>query len=256
MLGNITKMQVIPKVKTLYKQVSKDVLQPARPFINESWHARFIDRKLSIYLTWLLLHTKISPNQITASALLMSGIGAFFLSLPNLKSLFLGVLFYQLYILLDNSDGEVARFTQHTSESGVYMDNIMHRVSRVLILIALSMNIYNRSFQVGYLIFGLIAAVLSLISALIYLLDPYLNRAWFDKPTRGGNKLLYYVAALNSIVDGEIEKVYILLIFAPLFYLGLIKIDPFQVLLFLNFVIITANITFNVLRKAFDKRYQ
>jgi len=78
-------------------------------------------RKVSIYLTWLLLHTPLSPNAIT---LLAMGFGVVASVLLAMGHLIAGLILIQLAIVLDFSDGEVSRYRNQRSKEGSYLDKI------------------------------------------------------------------------------------------------------------------------------------
>src|SRR5437763_11488503 len=84
----------------------------------EHWAGRLYMRRLSPYLTKALLPTRVSANVITA---LMSVVGlaaAALTSLPNLAAAFGAALLIQLQLLLDCSDGELARVRGESSPAG------------------------------------------------------------------------------------------------------------------------------------------
>jgi hypothetical protein len=88
-------------------------------------------RKISIRLTWLLLHTRLSANQVTVLAILIGLAGALLLAWSDFWPLLLGVLLLQLSFVLDYSDGEIARYRAiqggaWTNASGAYLDWIGH----------------------------------------------------------------------------------------------------------------------------------
>jgi hypothetical protein len=62
-------------------------------------------RKLSIRFTWLLLHTRLSANQVTVLAILVGLAGALLLAWSDFWPLLLGVVLLQLSFVLDFSDG-------------------------------------------------------------------------------------------------------------------------------------------------------
>lgn len=82
-------------------------------------------RLISIYFTWLLIQTNLTPNAISVLGILLgvlSGI-AYVFDAPMLAS---GLVF--LAIIADFSDGEVSRFKQLTSKEGSYLDKVHHAV--------------------------------------------------------------------------------------------------------------------------------
>ncbi|GAA2889084.1 CDP-alcohol phosphatidyltransferase family protein [Streptosporangium fragile] len=103
----------------------------------EHWAGVLYMRKLSIYVTWFLAKTPITPNQ-TTWLMILSGLAAgAVLALPGLAAAVVAALLVQLYLLLDCSDGELARWTGRTSITGVYLDRVGHYFAEAALLIGL-----------------------------------------------------------------------------------------------------------------------
>src|SRR3954470_5036599 len=81
----------------------------------EHWAGLLYMRKLSIYATWLLAKTPISPNQVTGLMILSGLLAGAVLAVPGVWAAVAAALLIQLYLLLDCSDGELARWTGRTS---------------------------------------------------------------------------------------------------------------------------------------------
>ncbi len=60
------------------------------------WYTEKVTRKISIYITWILLHTAISANQISGIMVLVGGAAAIFFWLGTPWFVFVGALFLQL----------------------------------------------------------------------------------------------------------------------------------------------------------------
>lgn len=80
-------------------------------------------RKFSIYLTWLLIHTPLSPNAITITGIISAYLGLIFL-FNNYATL--SILFFTYTVLSDFSDGEVSRYKKLQSKEGTYLDKVHH----------------------------------------------------------------------------------------------------------------------------------
>ncbi|MEU8248224.1 CDP-alcohol phosphatidyltransferase family protein [Nonomuraea sp. NPDC048916] len=116
------------------------VAQPAGTMDRESgehWAGSLYMRKVSPYLTWLLAKTPISPNQATWLMILSGLVAAVVVALPGLWAAVLAALLIQLYLLLDCSDGELARWTGRTSITGVYLDRVGHYLCEAALLVGL-----------------------------------------------------------------------------------------------------------------------
>jgi phosphatidylglycerophosphate synthase len=136
--------------------------QPASIFernSGEHWAGRLYMRRLSPYLTKLLLRTGISANGVTWLMIVAGVAAAGVLALPGLLPAIGAVLLIQLQLLLDCSDGEVARWRGERSTLGVYLDRIGHWLTEGTLPIALGV----RTGDDTYVMLGLAAAVLVLL---------------------------------------------------------------------------------------------
>ena len=106
---------------------------------SEHWVADVYLRRISPYLTRLLLRTSISANGVTY-LMILTGIGAAgALLIPGLPGVFIAAILGQFQMLWDCCDGEVARWRQTSSPKGVFLDRVGHYVTEGLIPIALGM---------------------------------------------------------------------------------------------------------------------
>jgi phosphatidylglycerophosphate synthase len=130
----------------------------------EHWAGRLYMRRLSPYLTRQLLRTGISPNGVTWLMIWSGLAAAAALSGPGLAWAVVAVLLIQAQLLLDCSDGEVARWVQHKSPVGVYLDRIGHWLTEAALPIALGVRADGGWDELGtYTALGLVIAVLVLL---------------------------------------------------------------------------------------------
>ncbi|GAA0959085.1 CDP-alcohol phosphatidyltransferase family protein [Actinocorallia libanotica] len=130
----------------------------------EHWAGRLYARSLSPFLTWISLRVGLSPNQLTY-LMILSGLGAgvAFAWGTGLVSAIVGAFLVQLYLVLDCTDGEVARITGRTSITGVYLDRLGHYFSEVAVVIGLGLRA-EKQFdlpwgQGGWIMLGLLGAL-------------------------------------------------------------------------------------------------
>ncbi|NUW41045.1 CDP-alcohol phosphatidyltransferase family protein [Nonomuraea rhodomycinica] len=90
----------------------------------EHWAGVLYMRRLSIYATWLLAKTPVTPNQLTWVMTVVGVLAGVVLALPGPWAVVVAALLTQVYLLLDCSDGELARWTGKTSLAGVYLDRV------------------------------------------------------------------------------------------------------------------------------------
>ncbi|MET0819270.1 MAG: CDP-alcohol phosphatidyltransferase family protein, partial [Solirubrobacteraceae bacterium] len=100
----------------------RGVAQPPSIFARNSgehWAGRLYVRRYSIQLTRLLVPTRVTPNALTWLMLAVGLAAAAVLTLPGIWPAVAAVLLIQAQILLDCSDGELARWRQQFSVKGV-----------------------------------------------------------------------------------------------------------------------------------------
>ncbi|OIH96732.1 CDP-alcohol phosphatidyltransferase family protein [Curtobacterium sp. MCBA15_001] len=103
----------------------------------EHWTASLYLRDVSPYLTWVLLKTRVSANQVTGLMILVGWSVAAALLIPGIWGAALALVLGQLQMLVDCSDGEVARWRGTRSPAGVFLDKVGHYTTEGLIPIAL-----------------------------------------------------------------------------------------------------------------------
>jgi len=126
----------------------------------EHWAGRIYMRDVSPYFTWLFLRLGFSANQLTY-LMIVSGVAAGVVAglWHGLTGAIVAAVLVQLYLLLDCSDGEVARFTQQTSITGVYLDRLGHYFSEVALLVGLGFRAQDALENGGWVELGLVAAL-------------------------------------------------------------------------------------------------
>ena len=83
-------------------------------------------RRLSLVVTWVLLHTPVSANQVTVVSLALTLLAPILLAMPAPALALTGALALVVHYFLDKVDGEVARYRKVYSLAGVYMDELSH----------------------------------------------------------------------------------------------------------------------------------
>jgi phosphatidylglycerophosphate synthase len=130
----------------------------------ETWAARLYMRRVSPYFTRVLLAARLSPDAVTALMIPVGLLAAALLTLPGILAAAGAVLCIQLQVLLDCSDGEVARWRNAYSPRGIYLDQIAHYVTEAAIPAGLGVRAAQGWGALdGWTALGLLVAVLILI---------------------------------------------------------------------------------------------
>src|SRR3712207_4738399 len=103
----------------------------------EHWTGTLYMRRISPYVTRLLLATRITPNGATWLMIVCGAAAGFALLIPAVPGVVLAVLCAQLQMLLDCSDGELARWRGRFSAAGVFLVKLGHYTAEALIPLAL-----------------------------------------------------------------------------------------------------------------------
>jgi phosphatidylglycerophosphate synthase len=138
----------------------------------EHWTASLYLRNLSPYLTWMLLKTSISANGVTGLMILVGWSTAAALLVPGIGGAALAVILGQLQMLVDCSDGEVARWRGTSSPAGVFLDKVGHYTTEALIPIVLGIRAAGFPFDAPE---DFLWTTLGLLLALIIVLNKALN---------------------------------------------------------------------------------
>jgi phosphatidylglycerophosphate synthase len=111
-----------------------------------------------------VLPTRVTPNALTWGMIVVGVGAAAALTVPGLWGAIAAVVLIQCQILLDCSDGELARWRGQSSVAGIYLDRFAHYLTETLLPIALGIRADGGWDEIGtYTTLGLVAAVLALL---------------------------------------------------------------------------------------------
>ena len=129
----------------------------------EHWAGRLYVRRISPYLTRLLLRTRLTPDAVTWLMLALGPVAAAVLTLPGLPPAIGVVLLVQFQLLLDCCDGEMARWRGVSSPTGIFVDRLAHNVTEAALPIALGIRADGGWHHLGgWTTLGLVISVLVL----------------------------------------------------------------------------------------------
>jgi phosphatidylglycerophosphate synthase len=175
----------MPSIAELRAETQPDWLL-ARPGA-EHWAGRLYMRRLSPYLTRIVLRTPLPANGVTALMVPAGLLAALCLTFDGLWTAILAVLLVQLQLLLDCSDGEVARWRKQFSPVGVYFDQLAHYSTEAAIPAALGVRADGGWDSIGgWTALGLLTSVLILfLKSETHLVQYALQRSDRTVPTPG-----------------------------------------------------------------------
>lgn len=143
----------------------------------EYWYMRYICRNISIYLTRLLIPTRITANQVTLASIITALVSGVFFALGNQWAVLIGAVFFQFWYLVDCVDGEIARYRRYEDEkkittnkitfnmTGFFFDSYAHYFLTPYLFVCIGLGQYFRSSHIAILLLGSAAGIsLPLIS--------------------------------------------------------------------------------------------
>ncbi|MBN2070041.1 MAG: CDP-alcohol phosphatidyltransferase family protein [Candidatus Krumholzibacteriota bacterium] len=138
--------------------------------------------RISIYFTRLFLMMKMSANQVTWLFTFLGTVGALCFLSPGVAGAAAGYILYRLHVIVDVSDGEVARYRDTFSPFGAYLDYLTHYFVYNIVLFAIPFRFFLDTGKAWGLVTG---AVLMLSITLNRASVDCWFRANFGKRDRG-----------------------------------------------------------------------
>jgi phosphatidylglycerophosphate synthase len=130
----------------------------------EHWAGRLYMRRVSPRLTRLLIGTPLTPNGATWLMIVAGVLAAAALTFPGIGWAIAAVALIQLQLLLDCSDGELARWRGISSPAGIYLDRLGHYLTESALPIALGIRADGGWHHLGgWTTLGLLISVLVLL---------------------------------------------------------------------------------------------
>lgn len=150
----ITPKEIAQKTMTIEKrnEIKKDLF----PF--------YVIRPISYFMTVPLLYTNITANCITIISIIFTIVGFTLLSIGNTMNLqIFGWVFFFLWNVFDNIDGNIARYKKITSPNGDLLDTLGGYLAISLTLLGMGAAAFFESGNYLYFIVSGISAVSTLI---------------------------------------------------------------------------------------------
>jgi len=123
----------------------REICQGSKKALKEEGPYGLLFRKITIYFTWLFLHTPITANQVTLLSIIVGVAGALLLASTSRSLLLLAPVLLHLYYILDGVDGEIARYRQgpNSGSGGRFLDWLTHFIIFTWIFFWLGVGVYR-----------------------------------------------------------------------------------------------------------------
>ena len=179
---------MVESVKDL-KEICYKESKGRRPLYME-----WVTMKISIYVTKLILYTPIGADQVTIVMVLLAILGSIFMGFGTLKLILIGILIIHFTVILDNVNGEVARYRKEGSMTGTFLEQYYHELSVPLIFFSLGFGIFLQTGYKSAVLFGFLCGIFSRSTVLSALKSAVVKNAIRDRK--------------NNKVDEKLKKYY------------------------------------------------
>ena len=157
-----------------FRRAEKTLLDRLRDKSNDGPISHWLNRPLSIRISWWLVRFPVTPNQISVFSFLCSVAAAALFLAGDWILLLLGGVLAQFASVVDGCDGEVARLKYQQSDYGGWLDAVLDRYADAFLLFGLTWHHFinhgeNWVFPAGF------AAIIGSFM-LSYTADKYDNR--------------------------------------------------------------------------------
>lgn len=136
-----------------------EVYRKTRKIPDLFWNA-YVCRPLAAVLVDAVKGTRLTPNQITLSALGVTvGSAAVLLAVPGWLGLVVGILLFELSYVLDCADGMLARWRGTASPVGHLLDFLIDEIKAFIVLAAVAVRLFLEHDEPRFLVIGLLGLV-------------------------------------------------------------------------------------------------
>ncbi|HWA77633.1 MAG TPA: CDP-alcohol phosphatidyltransferase family protein [Polyangiaceae bacterium] len=120
----------------------------------------YVCRPIAAVLVDGLKNTRVTPNQITMSALVVATVASLILlAVPGWLGLVLGILVFEFSYVLDCADGMLARLRGTASPTGHLLDFLMDEIKAFILLAAVAARLFLERQEPRFLLIGLFGLV-------------------------------------------------------------------------------------------------
>lgn len=228
------------------KKAEKALLRSLRK-PHDTLISRTLNRPVSLFVSRFLMHTPITPNQITAVVFLIGVLASYVLiARPDYWGGVLGGFLFHLSSVLDGCDGEIARLKFQGSRLGVWLDNISDDLTNFLFAGALG--IYSATVEKNelYLLAGFGAMGVFLLAKIFqYILiarghqEEDMAKYEFDiekEPARGFKKIVLFFLLVGKHIARNDFMAFSLMLggFFGILHIGTLVVFFFMAMLFIS----------------------
>ncbi len=133
-----------------------------------NWMVRHLLRDAALPITWLLLHTPVTANQVTLASLIVGLAGILLFAFPSSGCFLTGALLLQLWYLLDHVDGQIARYRGTASLTGRFFDFFTHHLIHGCVFFSLGVYVFQVTGSFLFVVWGFVASIAIVLFNLVH----------------------------------------------------------------------------------------
>ncbi|MFH0868040.1 MAG: hypothetical protein V1831_01895 [Candidatus Woesearchaeota archaeon] len=122
-------------------------------------YMELVTMKISIYVTKLFLYTPIHADHVSMLMVLLILAGSGMMAFGSIWLMFIGATLMHFTVVLDNVNGEVARYRKEGSLMGSFLEEFYHTISIPFIFFSLGYGIFLHTGIELALLFGFLCSV-------------------------------------------------------------------------------------------------
>jgi phosphatidylglycerophosphate synthase len=168
----------------------------------------YFNRPLGRFLSKILIHTPVTPNQVTVVSALIGLVSAWFFAQGNYTAGIIGALLLQLSALVDCVDGDLARVVFKESPIGKWLDLGLDQLIHVAVFATLAVGLSRAGADAPVVWLGISAVVGAVISFPVVVrarrlsnkdLDTKLEKFLDAASTRDFTALIVFLAVISRL---------------------------------------------------------
>ena len=128
---------------------------------------KYFNRPVGRILTKQLVHTSVSPNQVSVAASLLGLLSAWLFAGGSHETAVLGAIVFQLSAIFDAVDGDLARVMFKESALGKWLDIVGDQVVHVAVFVAIGVGLYRAGSAAPVVLLATSAGVGVVISLIV-----------------------------------------------------------------------------------------